>query len=101
MITTHAVQGDVKYHLGFASDIETPGGNVHMAMAFNPSHLEIHNAVVAGSAHARQVRRGDSSRGRVMPIMMHGDAAFAGQGVVMELFQMRPAALPLAGPCIS
>ncbi len=80
--------GDVKYHLGFASDIETPGGNVHMAMAFNPSHLEIVNPVVAGSARARQVRRGDDNHDQVMPILMHGDAAFAGQGVVMELFQM-------------
>jgi 2-oxoglutarate dehydrogenase E1 component len=80
--------GDVKYHLGYASDIKTPGGTVHMAMAFNPSHLEIVNPVVAGSARARQVRRKDTGYDQVMPILIHGDAAFAGQGVVMELFQM-------------
>jgi 2-oxoglutarate dehydrogenase E1 component len=80
--------GDVKYHLGFASDIKTPGGMVHMALAFNPSHLEIVNPVVAGSVRARQVRRHDTDHEQVMPIMIHGDAAFAGQGVVMELFQM-------------
>ncbi len=80
--------GDVKYHLGFASDIQTPGGPVHMALAFNPSHLEIVDPVVAGSARARQVRRKDTTHDQVMPILIHGDAAFAGQGVVMELFQM-------------
>ncbi len=80
--------GDVKYHLGFASDIQTPGGEVHMALAFNPSHLEIVDPVVLGSARARQVRRGDHSHDKVMPILIHGDAAFSGQGVVMELFQM-------------
>ena len=80
--------GDVKYHLGFASDIRTPGGTVHMALAFNPSHLEIVDPVVLGSARARQVRRKDAEREQVMPVLIHGDAAFAGQGVVMELFQM-------------
>jgi 2-oxoglutarate dehydrogenase E1 component len=80
--------GDVKYHLGFASDIHTPGGPVHMALAFNPSHLEIVDPVVVGSARARQVRRKDKNHDQVMPILIHGDAAFAGQGVVMELFQM-------------
>ena len=80
--------GDVKYHLGFASDIQTPTGAVHMAMAFNPSHLEIVDPVVLGSARARQVRRGDLHHDKVMPILVHGDAAFSGQGVVMELFQM-------------
>ena len=80
--------GDVKYHLGFASDIQTPGGTVHMALAFNPSHLEIVDPVVLGSARARQVRRKDEGHDKVMPILIHGDAAFAGQGVVMELFQM-------------
>ncbi|NND43938.1 MAG: 2-oxoglutarate dehydrogenase E1 component, partial [Xanthomonadales bacterium] len=80
--------GDVKYHLGFASDIKTPGGEVHMALAFNPSHLEIVDPVVVGSARARQVRRGDHTSDKVMPVLMHGDAAFAAQGVVMELFQM-------------
>lgn len=80
--------GDVKYHLGFASDIQTPGGTVHMAMAFNPSHLEIVDPVVLGSVRARQVRRGDHTHDQVMPILIHGDAAFAAQGVIMELFQM-------------
>jgi 2-oxoglutarate dehydrogenase E1 component len=80
--------GDVKYHLGFASDIQTPGGPVHMALAFNPSHLEIVDPVVLGSARARQVRREDSKHEKVMPVLIHGDAAFSGQGVVMELFQM-------------
>jgi 2-oxoglutarate dehydrogenase E1 component len=80
--------GDVKYHLGFASDIQTPGGPLHMALAFNPSHLEIVDPVVLGSARARQVRRKDAAHDKVMPILIHGDAAFAGQGVVMELFQM-------------
>jgi len=80
--------GDVKYHLGFASDIQTPGGPLHMAMAFNPSHLEIVDPVVLGSARARQVRRNDQKHDKVMPILIHGDASFSGQGVVMELFQM-------------
>ena len=80
--------GDVKYHLGFSSDIQTPGGPVHMALAFNPSHLEIVDPVVVGSVRARQVRRKDHKQDKVMPILIHGDAAFAGQGVVMELFQM-------------
>jgi len=80
--------GDVKYHLGYASDIQTPGGEVHMALAFNPSHLEIVDPVVLGSARARQVRRGDDTHDKVMPILIHGDAAFSAQGVVMELFQM-------------
>ena len=80
--------GDVKYHLGYASDMDTPGGNVHMALAFNPSHLEIVDPVVAGSAKARQIRRGDGNHDQVMPILIHGDAAFAAQGVVYELFQM-------------
>ncbi len=79
---------DVKYHLGYASDIQTPGGEVHMALAFNPSHLEIVDPVVLGSARARQMRRGDDTHDKVMPILIHGDAAFSGQGVVMELFQM-------------
>jgi 2-oxoglutarate dehydrogenase E1 component len=83
-----ARSGDVKYHLGFASDIQTPGGPLHMALAFNPSHLEIVDPVVLGSARARQVRRKDLTHDKVMPILIHGDASFSGQGVVMELFQM-------------
>ncbi len=80
--------GDVKYHQGFSSNIMTPGGELHMAMAFNPSHLEIVAPVVEGSVRARQSRRGDKEGKLVLPIVIHGDAAFAGQGVVMETFQM-------------
>ncbi|NKB76755.1 MAG: 2-oxoglutarate dehydrogenase E1 component [Gammaproteobacteria bacterium] len=80
--------GDVKYHQGASSDIQTPGGNVHVALSFNPSHLEIINPVVEGSVRARQQRRGDTARNSVIPILIHGDAAFAGQGVVMETLQM-------------
>ncbi|MGE0583131.1 MAG: 2-oxoglutarate dehydrogenase E1 component [Steroidobacteraceae bacterium] len=80
--------GDVKYHKGFSADLRTPGGNVHVALAFNPSHLEIVNPVVEGSVRARQERRGDTSGERVLPILIHGDAAFAGQGVVMETLQL-------------
>tara|TARA_R110000823_G_scaffold203424_1_gene334411 strand:- start:87010 stop:89832 length:2823 start_codon:yes stop_codon:yes gene_type:complete len=80
--------GDVKYHQGFSSNVMTPGGEVHLAMAFNPSHLEIVSPVVEGSVRARQTRRNDNEGSKVVPIIMHGDAAFAGQGVVMETFQM-------------
>ena len=83
--------GDVKYHMGFRADIATPGGPVHLALAFNPSHLEIVDPVVAGSVRSRQTRRGKPGRAQVLPILMHGDAAFAGQGVVMELLQMSQA----------
>ena len=87
----HAETGDVKYHMGFSADVRTPGGPVHLALAFNPSHLEIVNPVVAGSARSRQHRRRDTERKQVVPVLMHGDAAFAGQGVVMELLQMSQA----------
>ncbi len=80
--------GDVKYHKGFSADMKTPGGNLHIALAFNPSHLEIVNPVVEGSVRARQQRRGDTERQEVLPVLIHGDAAFAGQGVVPETFQM-------------
>lgn len=80
--------GDVKYHQGFSSNIMTAGGEVHLAMAFNPSHLEIVSPVVEGSVRARQDRRKDNMGHAVVPISIHGDAAFAGQGVVMETFQM-------------
>tara|TARA_B110000438_G_scaffold300534_1_gene353160 strand:- start:155 stop:2056 length:1902 start_codon:yes stop_codon:yes gene_type:complete len=66
----------------------TPGGEVHMALGFNPSHLEISCPVVVGSGRARQDRRNDPTGQKVVPILMHGDAAFAGQGVVMETFQL-------------
>ncbi|RZA34237.1 MAG: 2-oxoglutarate dehydrogenase E1 component [Lysobacteraceae bacterium] len=80
--------GDVKYHQGFSSDISTPGGPVHLSLAFNPSHLEIVNPVVEGSVKARMERRGDRKGKEVLPILVHGDAAFAGQGVVMETLNL-------------
>ncbi len=76
--------GDVKYHQGFSSDVTTPAGPVHLSLAFNPSHLEIVNPVVEGSVKARLDRRGDVEGDSVLPVLVHGDAAFAGQGVVME-----------------
>jgi len=80
--------GDVKYHKGFSSDVSTPGGPVHLSLAFNPSHLEIVNPVVEGSVRARQDRRGDTAGRQVLPVLVHGDAAFAGQGVVMETLNL-------------
>ncbi len=80
--------GDVKYHQGFSSNVMTPGGEVHLAMSFNPSHLEIVSPVIEGSVRARQDRRNDAKGDKVVPVSIHGDAAFAGQGVVMETFQM-------------
>jgi len=76
--------GDVKYHQGFSSDVSTPGGPVHLSLAFNPSHLEIVNPVVEGSTRARLDRRGDPLGNQVLPVLVHGDAAFAGQGVNQE-----------------
>jgi 2-oxoglutarate dehydrogenase E1 component len=80
--------GDVKYHMGFSSDIITPGGPMHLTLAFNPSHLEIVNPVVEGSVRARQHRRRDREGRQVLPVVLHGDAAFAGQGVVMETLNL-------------
>jgi 2-oxoglutarate dehydrogenase E1 component len=80
--------GDVKYHQGFSSNVETVGGEMHVALVFNPSHLEIVGPVVEGSVRARQDRRRDYTGDLVVPLVIHGDAAFAGQGVVMETFQM-------------
>ena len=80
--------GDVKYHMGFSADIRTPGGDVHVVLAFNPSHLEIVDPVVEGSVRARQDRRGDADGDQVLPVLIHGDAAIAGQGVVAETFQL-------------
>lgn len=88
ILAEDANSGDVKYHQGFSSNVLTNKGEMHVALTFNPSHLEIVNPVVAGSVRARQDRRRDSHRVLVAPIMVHGDAAFAGQGVVMETFQM-------------
>ncbi len=84
----HLTSGDVKYHQGFSSDIATPDGPLHVALAFNPSHLEIVNPVVEGSVRARQHRRGDHTGRLVMPVLIHGDAAFAGQGVNQETFNL-------------
>ncbi|HDK38320.1 MAG TPA: 2-oxoglutarate dehydrogenase E1 component, partial [Thiolapillus brandeum] len=83
--------GDVKYHKGFASSIETPGGLIHVALGFNPSHLEIISPVIEGAVRARQKRHDDSYGEKVLPIILHGDAAFAGQGVVMETLNMSQA----------
>jgi len=90
-LETMTGSGDVKYHMGFSSDIRTPGGNVHVVLAFNPSHLEIVNPVVEGSVRARQERRGDTVGEAVLPVLVHGDAAFAGQGVVAETLQLSQA----------
>ena len=80
--------GDVKYHMGFSADLATDGGNVHVALAFNPSHLEIVDPVVEGSVRARQDRRRDMTRSEILPVLIHGDAAIAAQGVVTETFQL-------------
>jgi 2-oxoglutarate dehydrogenase E1 component len=77
--------GDVKYHMGYSSDVGTPGGPVHLTLAFNPSHLEIVNPVVVGSVYARQVRRGAEGKKQALPVLIHGDAAVAGQGVNQEM----------------
>ncbi len=82
------ISGDVKYHLGFSADLETEGGPVHLALGFNPSHLEIINPVVEGSVRARQDRRSDLERSQVLPVLIHGDAAVSGQGVVTETLNL-------------
>ena len=84
----NALTGDVRYHQGFSTELATAQGTVHLALAFNPSHLEIVHPVVRGSTRARQQRRGDTAGVEVMPVLIHGDAAFSGQGVVMESFNM-------------
>ncbi|MFP5418311.1 MAG: 2-oxoglutarate dehydrogenase E1 component [Gammaproteobacteria bacterium] len=82
------LSGDVKYHQGFSTDIATSYGPIHLALAFNPSHLEIVHPVVRGSVRARQDRRGDVLGYEVVPVILHGDAALSGQGVVMESLNM-------------
>ena len=77
--------GDVKYHMGFSSDVSTPGGPCHLTLSFNPSHLEIVNPVVEGSVYARQVRRGEEGKAKILPVLVHGDSAVAGQGVNQEM----------------
>ncbi len=84
----HQRTGDVKYHLGFSSNMNTPGGPIHVALAFNPSHLEIVSPVVEGAVRARQDRWREDPGDRAMAVLIHGDAAFAGQGVVMETLNM-------------
>ncbi len=80
--------GDVKYHQGFSSDVVTPGGPMHLTLAFNPSHLEAVDPVVEGSVRARQHRRGDATGDQVLPVLLHGDAALAGQGIIQEVLNM-------------
>src|SRR5499425_972450 len=80
--------GDVKYHLGTSGDREVGGRTVHLSLAANPSHLEAVNPVVLGKVRAKQYQRGDSERSRVAGILMHGDAAFAGQGIVAESLEL-------------
>ena len=87
-VTNDKLAGDVKYHQGFSCNLDTAGGEVHMALAFNPSHLEIVSPVAEGSVRARQDRRDDKIGEQVMPVIIHGDASFSGQGVVMETLQM-------------
>jgi 2-oxoglutarate dehydrogenase E1 component len=77
--------GDVKYHMGYSSDVSTPGGPCHLTLSFNPSHLEIVNPVVAGSVFSRQLRRGEDGKDKVLAVLIHGDAAVAGQGVNQEM----------------
>ncbi len=83
--------GDVKYHKGYSADLRTTRGSVHVVLAFNPSHLEVVDPVVEGSVRARQEQRGDATGATILPLLIHGDAAFAGQGVVMETLQFSQA----------
>src|SRR5207247_9517366 len=80
--------GDVKYHQGFSSDVSTPGGPVHLTLAFNPSHLEIVDPVVEGSVRARQHRRKDTTGDKVLPVLRPGGAAIAGPGIVQECLNL-------------
>ena len=80
--------GDVKYHQGYSRDVATPSGPIHLTLGFNPSHLEIINPVIEGAVRARQQRRADRQGKQIIPVLMHGDAAFAGQGVVMETLNL-------------
>ncbi|WP_373282883.1 2-oxoglutarate dehydrogenase E1 component [Leeia aquatica] len=86
--TTELPSGDVKYHMGFSADIPTPGGPIHLSLAFNPSHLEIVNPVVEGSVRARQQRRGDRTGAQVLPVLLHGDSAFIGLGTNQGTFNL-------------
>ncbi|HJK89284.1 MAG TPA: 2-oxoglutarate dehydrogenase E1 component, partial [Polyangiaceae bacterium LLY-WYZ-15_(1-7)] len=85
----HLGRGDVKYHLGYSIDRPTAAGkNVHITLTFNPSHLEFVNPVVEGRVRAKQDRRGDAERRHVLPLLIHGDAAFIGQGIVAETLNL-------------
>ncbi len=84
----HLGRGDVKYHMGYSSDRLVDGQNVHLTLCFNPSHLEWVNPVVEGRSRAKADRRNDSTRQKVLPLLIHGDAAFAGQGVVAETLNL-------------
>lgn len=86
--TTDLASGDVKYHMGFSSDIPTQNGPMHVSLAFNPSHLEIVNPVVEGSVRARQEHRNDTDRRQVVPVLIHGDSAFGGLGVNQGTFNL-------------
>ncbi|MBI5937130.1 MAG: 2-oxoglutarate dehydrogenase E1 component [Betaproteobacteria bacterium] len=88
LVSEGASTGDVKYHLGYAREVETAAGGIRIALAFNPSHLEIVNPAVQGWVRAQQQKRGDLDGSQVVPVLIHGDAAFAGQGVVMESLAM-------------
>lgn len=79
---------DVKYHLGYVTEKKTATGTCKVTMAYNPSHLETVNAVAVGMARAAQDKMGDETRKQVVPVLIHGDAAFAGQGIVQEVLQM-------------
>ncbi len=85
---SYRASGDVKYHMGFSTDVETDGGIVHLVLGFNPSHLAIISPVIEGSVRARQQRMGDLAGDKVLPLIVHGDSAFAGQGVIMETLQL-------------
>ncbi|NIR60457.1 MAG: 2-oxoglutarate dehydrogenase E1 component, partial [Gammaproteobacteria bacterium] len=80
--------GDVKYHLGTSADRELNGRSIHLSLAANPSHLEAVNPVVEGKTRAKQTQRGDTERKKVMSLLLHGDAAFAGQGLVAETLEL-------------
>jgi 2-oxoglutarate dehydrogenase E1 component len=81
-------RGDVKYHLGYSVDREVSGKGIHLSLTFNPSHLEYVNPVVTGRVRTKQDRRGDTERRQVMPLLVHGDSSFAGQGIVAETLNM-------------
>ena len=92
--------GDVKYHLGTSTDRDFGGNVVHLSLAANPSHLEAADPVVLGKARAKQTKLDDLARERVMPVLIHGDAAFAGQGIVMECFGFSGLAGYNTGGCV-